>query len=241
MVKPYLSVVIPAFNEELRIIQTLDYSLNYLKNQNYPFEIIVVNDGSTDKTKDVVQNFINNNSNYNLKIIGYDKNRGKGYAVNYGMTRALGKIVLFMDADNSTKINEVEKAFKKIDEGFDIVIASRKLKESKIIVYQSLMRRILGNIFPILVKILFNLNLTDTQAGFKVFKKETLIIFQEQKIFDFAFDVELLVIAKKHNFKIAEIPIVWENHKLSKVKFSSTFKMFFSLLKIKFNNLNSSK
>jgi dolichyl-phosphate beta-glucosyltransferase len=241
MVKPYLSVVIPAFNEELRIIQTLDYSLNYLKNQNYPFEIIVVNDGSTDKTKEVVQNFINNNSNYNLKIIGYDKNRGKGYAVNYGMTRALGEIVLFMDADNSTKINEVEKAFKKIDEGFDIVIASRKLKESKIIVYQSLMRRILGNIFPILVKILFNLNLTDTQAGFKVFKKETLIIFQEQKIFDFAFDVELLVIAKKHNFKIAEIPIVWENQKFSKVKFSSTFKMFFSLLKIKFNNLNSLK
>ena len=238
MVKPYLSVVIPAFNEELRIIQTLDYSLNYLKNQNYPFEIIVVNDGSTDKTKEVVQNFINNNSNYNLKIIGYDKNRGKGYAVNYGMTRALGEIVLFMDADNSTKINEVEKAFKKIDEGFDIVIASRKLKESKIIVYQSLMRRILGNIFPILVKILFNLNLTDTQAGFKVFKKETLIIFQEQKIFDFAFDVELLVIAKKHNFKIAEIPIVWENQKFSKVKFKSAFKMFFSLLKIKFNNLS---
>jgi len=238
MVKPYLSVVIPAFNEELRILQTLDYSLNYLKNQNYPFEIIVVNDGSTDKTKEVVQNFINNNSNYNLKIIGYDKNRGKGYAVNYGMTRALGEIVLFMDADNSTKINEVEKAFKKIDEGFDIVIASRKLKESKIVVYQSLIRRILGNIFPILVKILFNLNLTDTQAGFKVFKKETLIIFQEQKIFDFAFDVELLVIAKKHNFKIAEIPIVWENQKFSKVKFSSAFKMFFSLLKIRFNNLS---
>jgi len=238
-----ISVILPTYNGATRGEgKYLKQAIESVLSQTYEnFELIVVNDGSIDKTKEVVQNFINNNSNYNLKIIGYDKNRGKGYAVNYGMTRALGEIVLFMDADNSTKINEVEKAFKKIDEGFDIVIASRKLKESKIIVYQSLMRRILGNIFPILVKILFNLNLTDTQAGFKVFKKETLIIFQEQKIFDFAFDVELLVIAKKHNFKIAEIPIVWENHKLSKVKFSSAFKMFFSLLKIKFNNLNSLK
>ena len=235
MAKPYLSVVIPAFNEESRILQTLNYSLNYLKNQDYPFEIIVVNDGSLDKTKDVVSNFINRNPDFDLKIIGYDKNRGKGYAVNYGMLQASGEVALFMDADNSTKINEIEKAFKKIAEGYEIVIASRKLKESKIIVYQSFIRRILGNIFPILVKILFNLNLTDTQAGFKVFKKETLIIFQEQKIFDFAFDVELLVRAKKHNFKIAEIPVTWENHKLSKVKPGSAFKMLVSLFKIKFN------
>ena len=235
MAKTYLSVVIPAFIEELRILQTLDYSLNYLKNQNYSFEIIVVDDGSIDKTKEVVQNFINQNSGYDLKLTGYDKNRGKGYAVNYGVLQASGEVVLFMDADNSTKINEIEKAFKKIDEGYEIVIASRKLKESKIVVPQSFLRRVLGNIFPILVKILFNLNLTDTQAGFKVFKKETLIIFKEQKIFDFAFDVELLVKAKKHNFKIAEIPVTWENHKLSKVKPKSAFKMFFSLLKIKFN------
>jgi|SRR3989344_7008916 len=225
----FLSVIIPAYNEEKRITKTLLSVEEYLKKQPYNYEILVVSDGPTDKTIEVVSQLREQITG--LKIINNKENHGKGWAVREGMLNTVGDIRLFMDADNSTNIDQVSKFLPYFQQGYDIVVAKRI-----VVVKQPWTREFLGWIFRLIVRILVPLGVSDSQAGFKAFsKKSAEKIFAKQTIFRWAFDVEILAIAKKMNFKIKEIPVVWANDAQSHVKIGGMVKMFFEVLTVRFN------
>jgi dolichyl-phosphate beta-glucosyltransferase len=235
MAEIHLSVIIPAYNEEKRLPKTLKEINEYLRKQNYKSEIVVVSDGSTDRTCKVVENL--KFEIPNLKLICEKINRGKGYGVKIGMLNARGKYRLFTDADNSTPISEIEKFWPEFEKGADVVIASRDIKGAILDPPQPLFRRLVGEVFKYLRKIIVGLwEIEDTQCGFKCFKAEVVEkIFSKCKIDRFAFDPEILVLAKKAGYKIKEIPIYWRNDPHSKVKFKSIFNMAKDLLKIRMN------
>ena len=237
MLEIYLSVIIPSYNEEKRLPRTLREINDYLSRQNFDYEIIVVSDGSTDRTCEVVESL--KSEIKNLKIICEKINRGKGYGVKIGMLNAKGKFRLFTDADNSTPISEIEKFWPEFEKGADIVIASRDLKGAILDPPQTLFRRFVGEVFKYLRKIIVGLwEIQDTQCGFKCFKGEAAEkIFPKCKIERFAFDPEVLLIAKKMGFKIKEVPVYWKNDLQSKVKFKSMVKMLIDLFKIRINLL----
>ncbi|MDI6591389.1 MAG: glycosyltransferase family 2 protein [Patescibacteria group bacterium] len=231
----YLSVVIPAYNEEKRLPKTLKEIDNYLRTKDYQSEIIVVSDGSTDRTVEVTKNLMAEIKN--LKILDFKQNRGKGFGVRQGMLKAEGEYRLFTDADNSTPIDQVEKMWPWFEKGFDIVIGSRDIKGAVLDPPQPFFRRFLGKAFGFLTNILLGTwGIADTQCGFKGFtKKAAKDIFQRCKINRFAFDPEILIIAKKLGYKIKEIPVYWRNDPHSKVKFKSIIKMGMDLFKIRWN------
>lgn len=231
----YLSVIIPAYNEEERLSKTLFDIDKYLSKQNYDYEILVVSDGSKDKTVEVGKSLIPKIKN--LKVTGYKKNQGKGYAVKFGMLEAKGEYRLFTDADNSTSIDQVEKMWPYFKEGYDIVIGSRDIKGAILDPPQPLHRRLLGQMFGLLTSILCGTwGIRDTQCGFKgLTKKAAESIFLKCKINRFAFDPEILIIGKKLGYKIKEIPVHWKNDLESKVKFKSMVKMGIDSLKIRWN------
>jgi dolichyl-phosphate beta-glucosyltransferase len=233
----YLSVIIPAYNEEKRLPKTLEEINNYLRKQNFESEIIVVSDGSTDRTCEIVEKL--KSQIPNLKLICEKINRGKGYGVKIGMLNAKGKYRLFTDADNSTPISEIEKFWPEFEKGADVVIASRDIKGAILNPPQTLFRRFVGEVFKYLRKIIVGLwEIQDTQCGFKCFKGEVAEkIFPKCKIERFAFDPEVLLIAKKMGFKIKEVPVYWKNDLRSKVKFKSMVKMLIDLFKIRINLL----
>jgi len=231
--KMEISIVIPAYNEEKRIGKALKKVYEYFKEKKIEFEIIVVDDGSNDKTVEIVEKFSFDKKE--IRILKHEKNMGKGAAVKTGILNAKGELILFTDADLSTPIEEFEKLKKEIENGYDIAIGSRGLKDSKIVIPQPFYRRMVGRIFPLLVRLLVINDFKDTQCGFKLFKKETgKKIFSQLKTDGFAFDVEVLARGKKENFKIAEVGVVWYNSPCSSVKiFRDSFRMFISLLKIR--------
>ncbi len=234
----YLSVIIPAYKEERRLPKTLKEINKYLSKQDYNYEILVVDDGSPDKTSEVAQSLVSEIKN--LKPTGYQKNRGKGYAVRFGMLEAKGKYRVFTDADNSTSIDQVEKMFPEFEAGFDIVIGSRNVKGAVLDPPQPWIRKVVtGESFKLLRKILVGLwGIQDTQCGFKGFKDEVVEkVFPKCKIDRFAFDPEILVLCKRVGYKIKEIPIYWKNDLESKVKFKSMVKMGLDLIKIRLNLL----
>jgi dolichyl-phosphate beta-glucosyltransferase len=231
----FLSVVIPAYNEEKRLKRTINEIFDYLSKKNFSFEVIVVNDGSKDKTSDVVRELMKKYQN--LTLIENKENKGKGWVVRQGMMKAKGKLRLFTDADNSTPISEIEKFLIEFEKGADIVIGSRELKGAILDPPQPLFRRFMGEGFKILRKIILGLwEIQDTQCGFKCFKSEVVEkIFPKCKINRFAFDPEILILAKRENYKIKEIPVYWRNDLESKVKFNSIFNMAKDLFKIRLN------
>ncbi|HUW71591.1 MAG TPA: dolichyl-phosphate beta-glucosyltransferase [Candidatus Humimicrobiaceae bacterium] len=251
-----LSIVIPAYNEEKRLPKTLEDIGKYLSKQTYDYEILVVSDGSTDKTAQITEKL--KLKIKNLKLIDNKKNNGKGYVVKQGMLSAKGEYRLFTDADNSTSIEQIEKmwpefvetspdftpcpasrgsAFKK---GADMVIGSRDIKGAILDPPQPWLRQtILGEGFKLFRKLVIGLwKVEDTQCGFKCFtKKVAEDIFPKCKIDRFAFDAEILVIAEKLGYKIKEIPVHWKNDPESKVKFKSIIKMALDLFKIRWNSI----
>ncbi|KPJ57380.1 hypothetical protein AMJ49_01715 [Parcubacteria bacterium DG_74_2] len=234
----HLSVIIPAYNEERRLPKTLKEIEGYLSKQNYDYEIVVGNDGSKDKTAEVAKNLIPEIKN--LRLIDNKENRGKGSVVRQGMLEAKGKYRLFTDADNSTSIDHIEKMWPEFEKGAEIVIGTRNPLDAKRACQafpQPWWRRILGDVFNILVQVICGLwGIWDTQCGFKCFtEKAARDIFPKCKIDRFAFDPEILVIAKKFGYKIKKIPVYWINDPESKVKFKSMIKMGFDLIKIRLN------
>ncbi len=231
----YLSVIVPAYNEQRRLPKTLSSIDSYLRKQPYDYEILVVNDGSKDKTAEVVEDL--KVKIKNLRLVDNKENHGKGFVVRQGLLEAKGEYRLFTDADNSTSIDQVEKMWPEVKKGYDIVIGSRDLKESIIAVPQSWIRRRLGDVFNLFSQVTCGLwGIWDAQCGFKIFTKEAVEkIFPKCKINRWAFDPEILVIAKKLGFKIKEIPVVWINEPESKLKFKSMVKMGLDLLKIRWN------
>lgn len=232
-----VSVIIPAYNEERRLPKTIFSVDEYLKRQNYDYEIIVVNDGSRDKTAKIVEELKTKIAN--LKLIDRKENRGKGYSVKEGMLNAQGDFCLFMDADNSTSIDQIEKMWPFFEKGYDIVIGSRDIKGAILDPPQPIFRRVVGEIFKFIRMIVCDLwDIKDTQCGFKCFtKRAAKEIFLLAKIDRFAFDVEILLIGKILGFKIKEIPVYWKNDLQSKVKLKSAIKMGLDLFKIRWYQL----
>ena len=231
----YLSVIIPAYNEEKRLSKTLFDIDNYLKAQSYDYEIIVVSDGSKDRTAGLVREM--QSKIPNLKLIDNKQNHGKGFVVRQGMTEAKGEYRLFTDADNSTSIDQTEKMLPYFKQGFDIVIGSRDIKGAVLAEPQPLIRRFIGNVFNLMVQVLVGLwGIWDTQCGFKALSaKASQDILKKCRIDRWAFDPEILIIAKKSGYKIKEVPVVWVNDPDSKVKLKGIIKMGFDLLRIRWN------
>lgn len=234
MPKPFLSVVIPAYNEEHRLPTTLIAIDKYLSSQDYSYEVLVVNDASTDRTAEVAQRF--SETMKNVRLVSYDQNKGKGGAVKTGMLEARGTYRLFTDADNSTSIDHFEKMLPHFKAGYDVVICSRDLKESVLSPPQPWYKRVLGRMGNLIVQPLLLPGLKDTQCGFKAFTEEAARdAFNRLTILRWGFDIEALALAKHMGYRIKEIPVVWVNDPHSKVQASSYAKTLLEVFKIRFN------
>ncbi len=228
-----LSVIIPAYNEEQRLPGTLRAVHDYLQRQSYESEVIVVNGGSRDRTGDIVREQIPVMSR--LRLVETE-NKGKGYAVKRGMLASYGDIRLFTDADNSTSIEQVEKMFPWFDKGYGMVIGSRDVEGAVLNPPQPWLRHMLtAESFKLLRKILVGLwDIEDSQCGFKAFSaKAAEAIFPKSVIERFAFDPEVLFLARKYGYKIKEIPVTWVNDIHSKVNMMSMVKMGIDLFLIR--------
>lgn len=230
----YLSVVIPSYNEEKRITKTLESIAGFLSKQNYQAEVLVVCDGATDKTAEIARFFSGKITN--LKVIDNKENHGKGYVTRQGMLEARGEYRVFMDADNSTSLDQVDNFLPFFSQGYDVVIGNRDLKGSKIAVHQSRFKEFLGNFGNFLIQSLAVPGIEDTQCGFKVFsKKASEEIFKKMTIDRWGFDIEALALALKFGYKIKTVPITWVNDPNSKVKLSGYVNTFVELFRIKWN------
>jgi len=199
---PFLSVVIPAYNEEHRLGPTLARIEQYLSAQGYAFEVLVVDNASKDRTAEVAREA-------GVEVIA-EPRRGKGAAVKTGMLAARGEYVLFSDADLSTPIEEVEKLLAELRAGADVAIASRGLPESNLVKRQPWYREFVGRAGNVLVRMMVVRGIADTQCGFKLFPREIARrVFPAQRLTGAAFDVEILFIAQRAGWKIAEVPVTW--------------------------------
>lgn len=230
----YLSVIIPAYNEENRLPKTLESIASFLLRQNYKAEVLVVCDGVTDKTAEVAKSFSGKIANF--KVIDNKENHGKGYVTRQGMLEARGEYRVFMDADNSTSLDQIDRFLPFFKEGNDVVIGNRDLKESKIAVHQSRFKEFLGDFGNFLIQSLAVPGIKDTQCGFKVFsKKASERIFKKMTIDRWGFDIEALALALKFGYRIKTVPVVWVNDANSKVKLSGYINTFVELGRIKWN------
>ncbi|MGC2333124.1 MAG: dolichyl-phosphate beta-glucosyltransferase [Candidatus Acidiferrales bacterium] len=238
---PELSIIIPAFNEEKRLGGSLARIRGYF--DAHPpgpggIEIIVVDDGSTDSTARLTEEWARQMPS--LRLVLNNENRGKGYSVRHGMLEARGRIALFTDADLSSPIEESEKLFDAIRAGNDVAIGSRALDRSLIAVHQSRFREIAGIIFNGLVRLFTGLPFEDTQCGFKAFARErSRIIFEQQRTERFGFDPEILFLAQRHGLPSAEIPVRWAHDSATKVHLlRDSLPMFADLIRIRWNVLS---
>lgn len=206
----------------------------YFKSQNYLYEIIVVDDGSKDKTAKITRDLLPKIAN--LKLIENKKNYGKGYTVRQGLLQAKGQYRLFTDADNSTSIDQIQNFLPEL-KNYHIVIGSRAMKGAVLNSPQPFLRRILGNIFKIMIQMIVWLwKIKDTQCGFKVFSEKAVNdILSKCEINGWVFDPEILKIGEKMGYKIKEIPVVWKNDLESKVKLTSAVTTALDLFKIRIN------
>lgn len=212
----FLSVVVPAFNERWRLPPTLIDMVDYLEKREFDYEIIVVDDGSSDETSEMVKKF--ERVRDQVRLIRLPRNAGKGHAVRTGVLNAKGAHVIFADADGSTPIAEIDKLLDAIKNGADIAIGSRALSSDNTTVKTVWYRKLLGRSFNYVVNVILLPGIADTQCGFKMFTaKAAEFLFSRQKSDGFSFDVEILFIAQRAGLKIEEIPINWENVPGSKV------------------------
>ncbi|MDP3947313.1 MAG: glycosyltransferase family 2 protein [bacterium] len=232
MAKPFLSVVIPAYNEAKRIPLTLIDVDKHLRAQDFSYEIIVVNDGSRDATAEIVSRFIP--LVRNLKLIDNKVNRGKGAVVRQGMQAAKGAIRLFTDADNSTSIDQFNKMLPHFKEGYDVVIGSRDVPGARLEPPQRWYKRLFGNLGNLFIQTLLLRGIWDTQCGFKAFREEAVEeIFPMLKIDRWGFDIEILSLAKALGYRVKEIPVVWVNDPFSHLKLTGYLQVLWETVKIR--------
>lgn len=230
---PHLSVVIPTYNEAERIVPTIGAVASYICQQDIPWELIVADDGSKDHTVSLCADL----ELANLRILQADKNGGKGSAVRRGVLAARGARILFMDADNSTPIEELDRFMQCMDDGYDVVIGSRAAAGAQE-AHRSWLRQLMSRVLRALIRPLLGLAIRDTQCGFKLFTREAAqTIFQKQTIMGFSFDLEILYLAHKYGFKIAELPVHWVDAPGSKVdKWKEARRFLKAILQIKWND-----
>ncbi|HEX7393693.1 MAG TPA: dolichyl-phosphate beta-glucosyltransferase [Anaerolineaceae bacterium] len=233
MTKPFLSLVFPAHNEESRLPATLEQTAEFLKNQAYDSEIIVVENGSSDCTLAIARQFVNQIPN--LQVIHEDR-RGKGLAVRTGMLAATGEYRMFLDVDLSMPISEVNRFIPPILPRLDVAIASREVRGA-VRYGEPYIRHIVGRGFNLLVRLLALPGLQDSQCGFKCFRGQVADeLFARQTIDGWTFDVEVLFIARKRGYTISEIPIAWYYYPQSKMHvMQASFRMFADLWAIRRN------
>jgi dolichyl-phosphate beta-glucosyltransferase len=222
-----LSIIVPAFNEEDRIERTVENTLFYLKKQEYTAEVIVISDGSTDGTKEVVENF-ESKGRISLKCLEYYPNRGKGYAVRFGMLRGEGDYVMFMDADYSVPIEEVERGITLLNDGYDIAIASRAFSESVIKHHQNFFRELSAKLYTFIQNLYLGIHYKDTQCGFKIYRKQVAReLFGKQKLDSVIFDPEILWLAKHSGYSVGEFPVEWSHVEGSRIQYDNIKKSLF--------------
>jgi dolichyl-phosphate beta-glucosyltransferase len=233
---PELSIVIPSYNEELRLPATLDKIGAYIAARRPNTEVIVVDDGSTDRTAAVAESYRGKIAN--LRVLSNGRNRGKGYSVRHGSLDALGSMVLFTDADLSSPIEEADKLFSAMED-YDLAIGSRAVNRDLIEVHESLFREFAGIVFNRIVRLTLRLPFVDTQCGFKAFRRERCrIIFEQQTIERFGFDPELLYLARHHGLSIVEVPVRWAHSPATKVNMArDSIQMFLDVFVIRWNGL----
>lgn len=229
---PFLSVVIPVYNEEQRLPKSLEAILVFLKQQPYKSEIIISDDGSQDRTVAVASEKLIDFPN---RILTTPQNRGKGHAVRQGMLAAQGQYILFTDADLSTPIHEVSRFLTQLEKDQDLVIGSRGLQGAKIEVRQNFLRETMGKTFNLIARLFTFKNIRDSQCGFKCFRKEIAHkLFSLQRLDGFSFDVEIIYLAQKLGYRILELPVIWRNSAQSRVQvLRDPVLMFLDILKIR--------
>jgi dolichyl-phosphate beta-glucosyltransferase len=232
---PYLSIVIPAYNEEVRIVPTIGAIASHVSSLGFSWELIVADDGSKDQTATLVEEL----GFVNLRVLRAPANGGKGSAVQRGMLAARGAYILFDDADNSTPIEELEKLLRKLDgEGFDVAVGSRAAAGAEE-AHRPLLRRVMSGGLRWTVRHLFRIGVRDTQCGFKLFTHAAAQrLYGAQTIMGFSFDMEILYLAARFGYRIAEVPVTWIDAPGSKVDPAREVQRFLrDLLKIKWNDL----
>lgn len=230
---PFLSIIVPVYNEEKRLTRGIAEILRFIDEQTFRVELIVVNDGSTDATLKLLKKL----KHPSLRIISYEENQGKGYAVREGMNNAKGDFRLFMDVDLSTPIEELQK-FLPYFKNFDVIIGSRRTKDSAILVHQPFLRERLGSVFTWLSSILLGVRVSDFTCGFKCFSRKAAgKLFSLQCLHGWGFDSEIIFLAHKKGFLIKEAPVTWSNDSETRVVLiKDVFLSLIDLTKIRVND-----
>lgn len=234
---PEFSIIIPAYNEERRLPETLHKVILFFKSFQHSYEILIVDDGSKDNTVSLMQKIIEEAGlQETVRVLTAVKNAGKGSAVRRGVLAAQGEYILFTDADNSTPIEELEKFSSKLKDA-DVLIGSRYLKESNVEVHQPWYRFVIGRISNLIIQIVLVDDIKDTQCGFKLFRRDVAHdIFSRMKVDGFGFDMEALALAEVLGYHIKELPVSWFNSDDSRVRpIRDTIRTFGDLLFIKLN------
>lgn len=229
----FMSIILPAYNEENRLGPSLDRIISYLDTKDWNAEIIVVDDGSTDNTVALVHEWAKKDTR--VKLVCNPENKGKGFSVRNGMLHAKGRYRLFSDSDLSTPIEELDKLLDCSVQGTDVCIGSRSIEGSDVQVSQAFYRVLMGRTFNLLVRILFHTKMRDTQCGFKLFSNEAVEdVFPKSVINRFGFDVEVLFLAERLGYTVQEVPIVWINSEETKVSaVKDSIDMFIDLFRIR--------
>jgi dolichyl-phosphate beta-glucosyltransferase len=232
------SIVLPAFNESSRLAATLEKVLSFIAQQHWQVEVIVVNDGSTDDTAEIVRQYARRNPIVHL--LQNPGNRGKGFSVRNGVLNAHGDVVLFSDADLSSPISEMPKLLAAIENGADIAIGSRWLKSELQTERQSILRQIFGRVYNLLLWAVLGLNYKDTQCGFKAFTRNAArMVFSAQRIERWGFDAELLFLAEMNGLRVTEVPVEWAHVGDSKINpLRDGVRMFGEMLSIRWNGVS---
>ncbi len=218
MAHPQLSIVIPAYNESARIEATLERVMTCVSDRGWDAEVLVVDDGSTDETPEIVQRWMS--SFPRLHLVKNPGNRGKGYSVRNGLLQAAGEVVMFTDADLSAPMEEAERLMAAVAAGADVAIGSRWMDRTRQTIQQPLYRQFFGRCFNWITRTVMGLPFKDTQCGFKAFRREAAqVIFRLQRVERWGFDPEILFIARKLKYTICEVPVTWGHDERSRMSY----------------------
>lgn len=231
---PYLSLVIPAYNEEAILEKNLSTVISFLKKKNYTWEVVVADDGSSDTTREIVKKL----SSKGVRLTALKENQGKGAALKRGVLSAKGEYIVFTDADLSVSISYLDILLTALRNS-DVAIASRRIKGAVIKRHQPFAREVMGRVFTLLTQIVVGSRIPDFTCGFKGFRRNAgLKVFSRSIVKRWSYDAEIIFLSKKFGYSISQIPIVWENREDTRVRLgSAVITSFVDLIKIRIFDL----